>query len=89
MTAEIGWTDQSEAHVARHGITAADVEQALRNRPQRQAPGREDTTLTYGQTDSGRYLLVVRAEGDDGRTVIVTARTMNPTERQAFRRKGR
>ena len=41
------------------------------------------------QTAAGRYLLVVVAEGLDGRDFIVTARDMTDNEKRTFRAKGR
>jgi len=38
---------------------------------------------------AGRYLLVVLAEGQDGREFIVTARDMTDTEQRLFSRKAR
>jgi predicted DNA binding CopG/RHH family protein len=82
MPSEIAWTDASEAHIGRHNLTAKEVDEALRNRPQRVGPGRNETTLIHSRTDSGRYVLVVTAEGEDGRMVIVTACDMAGSERQ-------
>ena len=89
MSSDIAWSEASEAHIARHDVSPSEVAEALTSRPQRVAPGRDGTTLIYAQTSEGRYLFVVTAEGEDGRTVIVTARTMNNTERRSFSRKGR
>jgi hypothetical protein len=80
---------ESEAHIARHGVTPEEVEQAVNCRPRYEARGREDSTLLYCATDDGRLLLVVLAEAVDGRWYVATAREMNDTERRAFRRKGR
>jgi uncharacterized protein len=86
---EIRWTSESEAHIARHGVTPEEVEQAITNKPRYEAPGREDSTLLYSATDEGRLLLVVLAEAVDGRWYVATAREMTDTERRTFRRKGR
>jgi len=86
---EIAWTAAREAHIARHHLTAAEVEQVLANRPRWSRPSRDDVTVTFGQTGAGRYLAVLTAEGEDGRTVVVTAREMKTNERLTFRRKGR
>jgi len=86
---EIRWTSESEAHIARHGVTPEEVEQAITNKPRYEARGREDSTLLYSATDEGRLLLVVLAEAVDGRWYVATAREMTDTERRTFRRKGR
>lgn len=86
---EIRWTSESEAHIARHGVTPEEVEQAVNSKPRYEILGREDSTLLYSVTDAGRPLLVVLVEAVDGRWYVATARDMNTTERRTFRRKGR
>ncbi|MGW0359211.1 hypothetical protein ACWDXV_33905 [Nocardia nova] len=86
---EFHWNDQSEAHIARHKVTPAEVEEAAR-KPYYIARGDDDKTLLFGQTYAGRYLLVVMSEAMDGRRFVVTARDMEEPERKAYeRRKGR
>ena len=85
---EIRWTEDSEAHIARHNITPYEVEQALYTHPRLAVPGRENTTEVLGTTTAGRHLLVVVTEAADGRDYIITAREMSPTERRTFRAKG-
>jgi hypothetical protein len=65
------------------------VEEAIYTRPRWVAPGAERTTLVFAQTAAGRYLLVVIAEGLDGRDYIVTARDLTANEKRVFRAKGR
>lgn len=89
MFGEIRWTLESETHIARHGVSPDEVEEALYTRPRRVDPGRNDTRLVWCTTATGRHLLVVVADSVDGRDFIVTARDMNPDEKAAFRRKGR
>lgn len=84
---EIMWTEESEAHIARHGISPDEVEQALYTRPRLVEPGKSETALVYCVTDAGRHLLVVVAEGLDGRDYVVTARDMTGNEKRAFRRR--
>ena len=74
---EIRWTSESEAHVARRGVTPEEVEQTVNSRPRYEASDREDSTLLYCATDDGRPLLVVLAEALDGRWCVATARDMN------------
>ncbi|MFD4429245.1 hypothetical protein [Nocardia sp. NPDC058497] len=80
---EIHWTDESEAHIAAHGVTPSEVEQATL-RPRYLQPGRDETTLLFGRTTAGRYLFVVLAEAVDGRSYIVTAYDMTPNQRKVF-----
>jgi len=85
----ITWAEESEDHIARHGVTPEEVQEALYTRPRWIAPGRNGTTLVFAMTDAGRYLLVVIAPALDGGVYIVTARDLTDSERRTFRRKGR
>lgn len=67
MAFEILWTEDSEVHTARHGVTPAEVKDVLYSRPRWGATGREGTRLVFARTDAGRYLLVVLADAMDGR----------------------
>ncbi|OLL69881.1 hypothetical protein Ae168Ps1_6376 [Pseudonocardia sp. Ae168_Ps1] len=89
MWREIQWTEESEAHIARHSVAPGEVEQLVNTRPRYVVDGRESTTLIYGTTDDGRHLLVVTAASEDGRHYVVTARDMDDAERRAFVRKAR
>lgn len=85
----IVWSEESEDHIARHGVTPEEVQEALYTRPRWLAAGRGGTTLVYAMTDVGRCLLVVIAPALDGDACVVTARDLNHSERRTFRRKGR
>ncbi|GAA1390306.1 hypothetical protein GCM10009639_18900 [Kitasatospora putterlickiae] len=86
MQTEIYWTDRSEEHIARHGVTPDEVEQVVFTRPRWFASGREGTTLCLGVTDAGRHLLVVLAVSTAVRSgwYCVTARDMTGSERRLF-----
>ncbi|MCP3798501.1 hypothetical protein NLX83_04435 [Allokutzneria sp. A3M-2-11 16] len=86
---EIRWTEQSEDHIARHGVTPDEVEQAVHGRPYLLLPGKDDVTYWFGTTNSGRHLLIVLVDALDGRDYVATARDMTISERRTFRRKGR
>ena len=83
---EIHWTDRSEAHIARHRVSPEEVEEST-FQPFRTMPGRNSTTLLFGQTHAGRYLLVVLARTGDDRWHAVTARTMTDPERRIYKKK--
>ncbi|HEY6313635.1 MAG TPA: hypothetical protein VIY52_22920 [Streptosporangiaceae bacterium] len=85
---EFQWTDDSEERIAKHGVTPEEVEQATQ-RPFYTMPGRGGTTLLLGQTQAGRYLLVVLARAGDGRWHVVTARAMTDSERRVFSKKAK
>ena len=81
-------SDWSADHIAAHGVTLDEVREAILDRPYWAVPGRDGTTLVYGRTYAGRYLLVVAlAEGDEA--FIITARDMTEAEKKTFRRKAR
>jgi hypothetical protein len=64
------------------------VRKAILERPYWAAPGRNNTTLVYGRTGVGRYLLVVAIDEGDG-AFIATARDMTESEKRTFHRKAR
>jgi uncharacterized DUF497 family protein len=81
-------SDWSADHIAAHGVTLDEVREAVLEHPYWAAPGRDGTTLIYGRTYAGRFLLVVTlAEGDEA--FVVTARDMTEAEKKTFRRKAR
>lgn len=73
----------------RSPVTPDEVEQVVNTRPRLVLRGRKDTEYVFGTTNAGRYLLVVLAEGIDGRSYVATARDMTDGERRTFRRKRR
>jgi hypothetical protein len=89
VSREISWSPEREAHIARHGVTPGEVEDVCYSRPRWIATGRAGSTLVYGTSAAGRYLLVVLAEALDGRHLVVTAWEMTDSERRMFRRKER
>lgn len=76
----ITWTEESEDHIAEHAVTPDEVEQIVFTRPRYERRSRNETIECFGQTDAGRYLLVVLADSLDGGTGIVTARDMTEVE---------
>lgn len=89
LVREVRWTEQSEDHIARHGVTPDEVGQALNGRPYLTVPGKDDVIYWFGTTDEGRHLLIVLVDAMDGRDYVATARDMTTSERRAFRQKGR
>jgi len=68
--------------------TLDEVREAILERPYWTVPGRDGTTLVYGRTHAGRYLLVVAiAAGEEA--FVITARDMTEAEKKTFRRKAR
>jgi len=69
---EIAWTEASEAHIARHGVSPGEVEDVVNGRPVLTMRGREGVTEIYSTTAAGRALVVVLASSLDGRWYVVT-----------------
>ena len=45
MWRELAWSDESEAHIAKHGVRAAEAEEVVNTGPQWEHPGAEGSTL--------------------------------------------
>jgi hypothetical protein len=87
---EFIWPDARIDHVARHGVTPDEYEQACSGRKCRveEAPseGENPVYYFYGQTEAGRYLFCVAIRFPDGRGYPITARDMTATEKKRFRK---
>lgn len=87
---EIRWEPWSENHIAAHGVSPGDVEEVVHEHPRLVGKGRDGTTLVWGRTAAGRYLLVVLARDRVGSTdFVVTARDMTEREKTNFKAKAR
>ena len=80
------WDEQNIDHIARHGVNPEEVEETCYNRPLI-LKGKQLRYLVYGQTDDGRYLLVVSAYLGKGIFRILTARDMAEAERRLYQRR--
>ncbi len=81
------WTSNRIKHInEKHGISCDEVEEVceagywIRR-------GRGGTHLVYGQTDDGRYLLVVLKIESAGKFKVITARDMTDNERRLYLRR--
>lgn len=83
---DLEWTDEREAHIRKHGVNPAEVEEVLSGEVLVISCGR-DRFRAYGRTVGGRYLLVVFEDGDD--TFCVTARPMKNAEKRYYQRGGK
>ena len=86
---ELTWDDWNIEHIAEHGIEYEEVESLTGER--RHLARRAGTTryglpryYLYGQTDVGRYLLVILDREDDKVFYVVAARDMNESEKRMF-----
>ena len=88
MGFRIAWDENSEGHIARHGVTPAEVEAAL-------------TLLTYWRSHRGgvvaigrtraRTLFIVLARRPDhpGYWAVITARDATTSEKRLLRRRAK
>ncbi len=87
----IKWTEESVAHIARHAVNPAEVEEACFN--EEEAPyirsGRDNLHYVFGRTYAGRFLFIVAKFIRRGEVKVVTAREMNAWEKSYFRKRGK
>ena len=83
---EFWWDDNNIEHISGHGVQPYEVEEVVINRPwiKRTSDGKY---LAYGQTNAGRFLLVVLAPKAYNRVRPVTARDMTVAEKRRFRQR--
>ena len=84
---EFIWPDDRIDHIARHGVTPEEVEEACFGTAliQRARSG-GDNPVYYilGQTASGRHLFCVVIQFPDGKGYPITARPMTDKERRRY-----
>jgi uncharacterized protein len=79
------WDDENIEHIANHGVEPFEAETVIANASLIRKAG-QGKYLAYGQTDDGRYLLVVFAPKERDRLRVVTARDMTAGEKRNLRR---
>jgi uncharacterized DUF497 family protein len=75
----LDWDEDTEEHIARHGVTIDEVEEAINSILY--AKRSRKYLLTLAQTESGRHLAVVLDALGKGVWKVVTARPVNNSER--------
>lgn len=83
---EFWWDDRNIDHIANHGVEPYEAEEVITSRPWLKRGG-EGKYLAYGQTDAGRFLVVVFAPKPRNRIRVVTARDMTPNEKRRYRQR--
>jgi uncharacterized DUF497 family protein len=84
---EFEWDAANTGHIARHGVSPEECEQAYRNGPmviEHQRRRHERRRLCLGETNKGRLLTFVVTERK-GKIRIVTAYPMHPRQREIYR----
>jgi uncharacterized DUF497 family protein len=72
---QFDWDDANMGHVARHGVTPEEAQQALANEPLEvglEYVNEEERFRSVGRTNSGRWLLVVSTDRGE-QTRVITA----------------
>ena len=81
--------ETQQPHIYDHGVSEAEVRQIMA-KPGQDDRGERNTRMKLGQTDAGRYLLVVYAPDEGGGSVfVITARELRGKALKAFRRRRR
>jgi uncharacterized protein len=83
------WPQERIDHIAQHGVTPMEVEQACFGDAwvrRARAEGENPVYYVLGQTDAGRYLFCVVIGFPDGNGYPVTARDMTPKEKRRYRK---
>jgi len=83
---EFIWPEERIDHIAGHGITPEEFEEACFGRSlvlKAKSEGQNPVCYVLGQTDAGRYLFCVVIQFPDGKGYPVTGRPM--TEREIRR----
>jgi uncharacterized DUF497 family protein len=83
---DLEWTDDRIEHIERHDITPEEVEEVFGSAPFFKR-GRGGVYEQWGQTDAGRYLLVIFRYLGHNRAWPITARDMDENEKRFFRGK--
>ena len=87
----IKWTDRTLEHIARHRVKPDEVEEICFNEDE--APfirsGRQNLHYIFGKTYAGRFLFAVVRFLRPGEVKVITARDMNPWEKNYFQRRGK
>jgi len=83
---DIEWTLERVDHIALHGVTPDEVEEVMSSAPVFKR-GRGGIFEAWGQTESGRYLLVIFRYLGHNRAWPITARDMDENEKRFFRKK--
>ena len=86
---EIIWPEERIEHIARHGVTPDEVEEACFGKSLVQRAKSEGENPVYyllGQTTAGRYLFCVVIRFPDGNGYPVTAREMTASEKRRYRK---
>jgi uncharacterized DUF497 family protein len=87
---QIIWPEDRIDHIARHGVSPDEFEQACFGDPlvyRAKSQGPNPVYYVLGITDAGRYLFLVVIPFPDGNGFPVTARDMTDNEKRRYKRR--
>jgi hypothetical protein len=82
---DLEWSLERVDHIALHAVTPEEVEEVLSSTPVFKR-GRGGVYEAWGQTESGRYLLVIFRYLGHNRALPITARDMDENEKRFCRK---
>jgi hypothetical protein len=82
---ELLFDEWNEEHIAQHGVIPEEVEEVCWQRPY-VSKTRQERLRVIGQTESGRYLVVILVSRGKGSYYVITARDATQAERRLFAR---
>jgi len=80
------WDDANIEHIARHGLSPADIEDVCFSK-HISFRGRERRYILYGKTESGVMIMVVLEQLYGQVFRPITARAMSEREKHSYRKK--
>jgi uncharacterized DUF497 family protein len=86
---DVIWDENNLEHITHHGVRPAEVEEVLWDDPWFEKRRGRQRYQVFGQTDSGRYLLVILDREYNSIFYVVTARDMTEAEKRHYQRKGK
>ena len=79
------WDEWNIAHILKHGVSQHEVEEVCLSRHFAIKSGRNKMAV-WGQTDDGRYLLVILGIRDYGDYYPVSSRDMDEKEKRQYKK---
>lgn len=80
------WDEQNVDHLERHHVEPDEAEAVLDSDPLILRTG-DGKNLAYGQSDEGRYVLVVFVRKPGSLIRVITARDLTDAEKKRYQRK--
>ena len=81
------WDEKNENHIAEHGISILEVEEAVLFRKPFYQRTREGKYIAYAVTEDGRYLFIVFVLKGSTRIRVISARDMNEKEKRYYKKR--